>query len=289
MAEYENTDSEYIIQYIDGVPYRMKSEFDFGFISKYGKVFRVFDDQDSGNICFGIKNNGEKFFIKFAGAPAARYDGELSDAVRRLKNALPVYSDLRHKNLIEFIGSEEIGGGFAMIFKWAEGECMGRMYPDSCKKFMLLPIEARLEVFRDILNFLEYTAAQSYAAVDFYDGSIMYDFEKKRTVICDIDFFRKIPSVNDMGRMWGSSLFMSPEEYTLGAPIDEITNVYTAGAMAFALLSDYSRSRGKWTLGEELYNVAEKAVSDERSKRQKSIKQFISEWENALKGCPVFE
>lgn len=32
-------------------------------------------------------------------------------------------------------------------------------------------------------------------------------------MICDIDFFRKSPAVNDMGRMWGSARFMSPEEY----------------------------------------------------------------------------
>jgi len=43
-----------------------------------------------------------------------------------------------------------------------------------------------------------------------------------------------------MGRMWGSSRFMSQEEFTLGVAIDEITNVYPMGAVAFALFGGES-------------------------------------------------
>ncbi len=50
-----------------------------------------------------------------------------------------------------------------------------------------------MQVYLDILSFLEYTASQGYIAIDFYDGSIMYDFTRHKTVICDIDFFRKSP------------------------------------------------------------------------------------------------
>ena len=42
----------------------MKAPFDFSFISQYGKVFKVFDDQDSGNICFGAEKDGERYFVK---------------------------------------------------------------------------------------------------------------------------------------------------------------------------------------------------------------------------------
>ena len=85
-----------------------------------------------------------------------------------------------------------------------------------------------------------------------------------------------------MGRMWGSAKFMSPEEFERGAVIDEITNVYTAGAFAFALFGRYERDFNKWSLSRALYNVAMKAVSDDRGERQRSIKQFIEEWEAAI-------
>lgn len=263
---------------MDFVQFKMKEPYDFSFLGEYGRVFRVFDDQDSGNISFGTEKNGERFFIKFAGAKTAEYDGEPKDAVIRLKAAVPIYETLRHKNLIEYIEAKEIGGGFALIFKWADGECMGRMYPESHRKFTQLPNETKLSVFSDIMDFMKYTAKQKYVAVDFYDGSIMYDFDRQKTVICDIDFFRKSPSVNDMGRMWGSSLFMSPEEYEQGAVLDEVTNVYTLGAMVFALFSDYKRDFSNWTLNNELYNVAVNATNCDRCKRQQTIADFAEEW-----------
>lgn len=272
----------YYLQYIAGIPFKLKRTFDFSFLSEYGRVFKVFDDQDSGNICFGTEKDGERYFIKFAGAPAEQYAGDPEDAIKKLKAALPVYTDLRHKNLIRFIKGEETGGGFSMVFKWADGECMGRMYPAAHKKFMALPVQDKLKVFADILDFFEYIASQNYLAIDFYDGSIMYDFECGKTTICDIDFYRKQPCINDMGRMWGSSLFQSPEEYQLGAVIDEITNVYTIGATAFALFGEYNRTRDKWQLSDELFEVATRAVNDDRTKRQQSIRQLKQEWEAEL-------
>ena len=272
----------YHLQYTDGILFKLKSAFDFSFLKEYGMVFKVFDDQDSGNICFGAKKDRQRYFIKFAGAPTARYNGDPADAIASLKATVPIYNELKHENLIELIETKDIAGGFAMIFKWVEGDCMGRIYPTSHSRFMKLPIKDRLTVFSDILSFFECVAAKKYVAIDFYDGSIMYDFDKQKTTICDIDLFRKQPCINDMVRMWGSSRFQSPEEFQLGATIDEVTNIYTLGATAFALFGEYNRTRESWQLCDELFKVATKAISDDRTARQQSIKQFKEEWEFAI-------
>ena len=81
-----------------------------------------------------------------------------------------------------------------------------------------------------------------------------------------------------MGRMFGSAKFMSPEEFEKGADIDEITNVYTAGAFAFALFGNYSRNIDDWKLSDELFTVASKAVSDNRDERYSSINEFRKAW-----------
>ena len=269
-------------QIIDGIPFVLQAPFDFSFLHEYGRVFKVFDDQDSGNICFGVENNGERYFIKFAGALPARYFGAPTDAVARLRAALPLYRALRHPALIELVSAREVGGGLACAFQWARGECMGRMYPEARRRFMAADLSTRRSVFRDVLSFFAYVAAAGYVAIDFYDGSILYDFESGKTTICDIDFFRKSPAVNDRGRMWGSSRFMSPEEFAPGAPLDEVTNVYTLGATAFALFSDFDRSAACWPLGERAYRTALRAVSDKRTERQRSIREFAAEWEAAL-------
>ena len=267
-----------MVQEIDGVEFRMGEPFDFGFLERFGRVFKVFDDQDSGNICFGTERDGKRYFVKFAGARTARCPGEPGEAVERLKASVPVYRELCHPNLIRLIEAGDMGGGFGMVFEWALGDCMGRMYPEGHERFMALPLEARTEVFHRVLDFLEYVHSRGYLAVDFYDGIIMYDFESGKTTVCDVDFFVKKPYVNTMGRMWGSAIFMSPEEFRMGAEIDEVTNVYTAGAMAFALLGNYSREREDWPLGDGLFELASRAVSDDRDRRPKSIRELRESW-----------
>jgi len=154
-----NFDGE-IIQTVDGVSFRMKAAYDFSFLKKYGRVFKVFDDQDSGNICFGVQKAGEKYFVKFAGAPTARCCDAPAQAVERLRVSLPVYQELRHPSLIQLVSWEEVGqgdsAGVAAVFHWAEGDCMGRMYEEAHQRFMALPVKARLQVYWDVLEFLDY-------------------------------------------------------------------------------------------------------------------------------------
>lgn len=271
------------IRYIDGLPCRLKSPFDFSFLRTYGTVFKIFDDQDSGNICFGIQREAHRYFVKFAGAPTAEYDGSAGDAVKRLADTLPVYRELTHPNLIHLIKSESIGGGLCLLFDWEDAVCMGRMYPESNRAFQAIPMEEKLQIYWDILTFHRFAAEQGYVAIDFYDGSVLYDRARRKTILCDIDFYAKQPYTNRMGRMWGSARFMSPEEYQAGAVIDEITNVYTMGATAFALFADYDRSEENWLLNHALYRTAVRAVSDERSQRQPSLQAFTDEWEQGLR------
>ena len=267
-----------IYQYIDGIKYKMRAGFDFGFLKKYGTVFKVFDDQDSGNICFGINNDDGKVFVKFAGAPTAEYEGSTDEAINRLKGTLSVYEDIRHESLIQLLLAEEIGDGFAMVFKWADGKCMGRMYEDDHRFIMALPVKEKLSIFDSVISFIQCVHDSGYVAVDFYDGSLMYDEGTHITTICDIDFFKKKPYVNDMGRMWGSARFMSPEEYEFGASIDEITNVFTLGQMGFSLFTDSSKDIEVWPLSTEGYKVLEKATNPDRERRYKSIIEFKEAW-----------
>ena len=44
---------------IDNINYVLKKEHNFSWLNKYGKVFRIFDQNDSRNISFGV-DNGEK-------------------------------------------------------------------------------------------------------------------------------------------------------------------------------------------------------------------------------------
>ena len=82
-----------------------------------------------------------------------------------------------------------------------------------------------------------------------------------------------------MGRLWGSSRFMSPEEFELHAIIDSRTNVFNMGAMAFAILGGgKDRSFTKWEASRDLYEIAYRAVNENRTERYASVKEFYEEW-----------
>jgi serine/threonine protein kinase, bacterial len=279
---------------IDNVTFHLKENMNFDWLNALGEVFCVFDQQDSGNLCFGVEKEGKKQFIKYAGAKTAEYTGKPQEAVLRLKNAAILYEELDHPNLIQFIDHFEVENGYAIIFEWFEGECLHSHWsfpppakytnPDSpFYRYKQLPISDRVESMDRLLDFHRYIERNNYVAVDFYDGSILYDFKRHITKICDIDLYEKKPFTNTMGRLWGSSRFMSPEEFQLGATIDERTNVFNMGAIAFGLLGgELDHSYSKWEAGKNLYEVVAKAVEKNRDQRYPSVEEFYTAWSKAI-------
>ncbi|WP_211745666.1 serine/threonine protein kinase [Paenibacillus sp. Marseille-Q4541] len=278
---------------LDQVSFQLKKNKNFEWLKEMGTVFRVFDKQDSGNISFGIQQGGTKKFVKYAGAQTLEYSGDPREAVIRLKQAVPIYKDLSHEHVIRLTDHYEIEDGYALVFEWFNGECLHPhwSFPPPAKyndprspfyRHRQLPIELRLQSLNSLFSFHVNVEKKGYVAIDFYDGSILYDFHSNTTKICDIDVYQKKPFINEMGRLWGSSRFMSPEEFELGATIDEITNVFNMGAMAFSLIGgELDRSFSKWEGSLDLYDVALRAVRPNRDDRYKSVAQFFNEWCNA--------
>lgn len=280
---------------IDKVDFQLQEEHNFDWLKQYGAVFCVFYQQDSGNISFGVEKGEQKYFVKYAGSKPIDFTGNPEDAIERLKKAVPVYQSLEHQHLIKLLDHFSTENGYAVLFEWFEGECLHSHWlfggiakytnPNSpFYRFKKLEVEKRLKALDAIFSFHTYVESQRYVAVDFYDGSILYDFKNNETKICDIDFYRHSPSINDMGDdFWGSSRSKSPEEYDLWAPIDSITNVFNLGAIAFGLLGgEGDRSFSKWDANQGLYEVAIKAVEEDRNKRYSTVKEFYDAWKSVL-------
>ncbi len=271
------------IQWIDGVPYKLKAPFDFSFLSKYGKVFKVFDQSSSGCICFGMEKEGKRYFLKFAGAHTAN-DAlrNVEDTILRLKYSVPKYKEMKHPLLVNLVDAVEVGGGFMTVFDWFNGESFGYPQREMCAKFMALPLEEKQRVYEGILEFHAHAAACGYTAIDFNDQATLYNFDNGEFLICDIDFYAKQYYMNGYGGIWGDPSLMAPEEKRSGAVVDEISNVYAMGATAFVFFAeDDKNARDKWVMSDELYTVAKKAVNDDRRLRQQSIRQLIEEWRAA--------
>lgn len=275
---------------LDGHAFCLRAPFDFAFVAEYGRVFRVFDQQDSGNLCFGVESAQGKRFLKLAGAQTERSAHvPPGEAISRLQATLPVYEALRHPALLNVLDHHAVPGGYLAVFEWFDGTCMGKQYGQH-ERCMALPVAEMLPIYRVILDFHVHVQRRGYLAIDFYDGCILYDFETRQTRLCDIEFYRKLPSKNEMGRMWGSTRYMSPEEHTLGATLDARTNVFTMGATAFQLFGGAEdRSHAKWRLGDATFSVATRAIDPDPDCRFPTLDAYDAAWRQALREEHPFE
>lgn len=195
-----------------------------------------------------------------------------------------------------------------VVFEWASGECLfdhwnfEKYQRDTTikspkERFKELPVNRKWKAIEVLFSFLQDVNQKGYVAVDFYDGSIMYDFLTDTTTICDIDFFKKAPVINDKGNEWfGTKRLKAPEEYKQGCAIDEQTNIFTLGALIFEFFGQFSDkeihqrycnnqfvpcSLANWKLSEESYRVAAKAVSFNKCERYLTFAEFFNEWKEA--------
>lgn len=292
---------------IDNIEFKLKEYQDFSWVNDYGIVFSVIDETGSGCISFGVQKDNKKYFIKIAGAKTVEAEISEQYSIDLLKDAVEKYKNIHHQNLIKYIDSFDINEFFAVIFEYADGECLfdhwnfEKYKNDSTlitpiQKFKKLEISKRLDVVYKLFSFFETFINAGYVAVDFYDSSIIYNFEKDEATFCDIDLFRKLPTKNDLGKdYYGTKRLKAPEENELGATIDELTNEFTLGAIIFDIFSNVSNNDKRYEIGmfipndlEEFelntktYNVLLKATNYDRNNRYTSINEFEVEFRKSL-------
>lgn len=275
-----------IVTEVDGLPVRLRARHDLSFVARWGRVFAVLDQQDSGNLCLGVDGPVGRVFIKYAGAPTVRYDGATETAVANLRRSAEVYRALAHPTLVNLREAVDVGGGHALVFDWIDATPLGRQYERS-HVVRSISLPARSDAVQQILDFHVQAAARGWVAIDLYDGSVMVDADSGRVVLCDLDLYERGPTTNRMGRMWGSTRFMSPEEYRLGAPIDEVTNVFALGALAHTFLGDdATKSRDAWVGSDTQFDVAARAMSAGRDGRWPSVAALAEAWRSAAPSRP---
>lgn len=298
---------------IDDIEFKLREYQDFSWLNNYGKVFLVIDETGSGCISFGIEKDNKKYFFKIAGAKTVEAEISEEESIKLLKEAVVKYQDIKHDNLIKYVDSFDYKEFFVVIYEFAEGECLFDHWNfDRYKKtkevtplmkFKSLSIKKRLNVVEKLFSFFETFIDSGYVAVDFYDSSIMYDFENDEVTFCDIDLFRKLPTKNDLGKdYFGTKRLKAPEENELGATIDELTSEFTLGAIIFDMFSNikniYERyEKGMFIsndfetfeLSKDVYDVLIKATNYDRNNRYNSIKEFHKVFINAVKEGEKYE
>ena len=247
------------------------------YLEAIGTVFATFGApaQDSGNVSYGVQVGGERFFVKtIAPEVEAFCDHETRGAL--LYNAARLRRSCNHSTLPALHRIVETAHGPALVYDWVDGECLygGRDDPQSAhQRFRRLPTDTILAVLDAIYDLHVRLVQRGWIAVDFYDGSLMYDFERRAVHVVDLDNYHLGAFTNQMGRMFGSTRFMAPEEFERGALIDERTTVFTMGRTAVVCLGD--------DIGGALGEVVRRACRQEREARYSSMEEFYAAWQQA--------
>ena len=248
------------------------------FVTRHADVFAVFDwtSQDSGNVSYGVRVGGERLFVKTAGSPEdTRPFLPHPERVTLLHNAVRLARSVSDPALPDLRNVVESAEGPVLVYEWADGELVGtpasrRSDPTSAfARFLALDPHERASALDVVFRLHVKLAARGWIASDFYDGSLLYDFEHRRMHVVDLDSYRDGPFTNDMGRMFGSSRFMAPEEYERGARIDERTTVYTMGRTVAQFLS----------LGMPAIDaLIARACEPDPQRRFRSVTEFYRAW-----------
>jgi serine/threonine-protein kinase len=259
------------------------------YVRRVGDVFAEFGQpaQDSGNVSYGVRVGPDRFFIKTAGAPTSEAFASHDRRVAWLRNAVRVRHSCDDQVMPKLHGVIESPHGPMLVYQWVDGELLHvdhalRGEPECAhQRFRALPADEICHALNAIYALHEQLAAAGWLAVDFYDGALIYDFEQRRMYVMDLDSYRRCPSINDMGRMFGSSRFMAPEEFERGAPLDQRTNVFTLGRTAAVLLSDGTLHRASFRGTDAQYDVMIRACRPDRDQRYGSVGAFVAAWRSA--------
>jgi serine/threonine-protein kinase len=256
-------------------------------LSQAGAIFATFDarTRDSGNVSFGVEAGGRRWFVKTAGDPAdpAPFLPH-GERVALLENAQRLARSVSHPALPALRGVAQSAWGPMLVYAWAPGELVRvpearRADPQSSyQRFRRLPADELTAAIDTILDAHLALCGAGWVAGDFYDGAVIYDFAGRQTWLIDLDSYHRGPFANEMGRMFGSSRFMAPEEFERGARIDERTTVFTLGRTISVFLGDGDLGLAGFRGGEAQYRAMVTACNPDPAARWQSVAELVAAW-----------
>ena len=247
-------------------------------LSRFGKVFAVFDDQDSECLSYGVAVEGARWFVKLA--PDRR-------TARFLRSAAEFHAAVKHPVIVPPASFNDAGSRAGIVYPWVSGSVlyhptksrrMSRTAVDSpLRAFREQPLEIIARVLDDIFDAHLAVAAAGFVAVDFYDGCMLYDPATTEIRLIDLDLYRRGPFVVGSELLEGSNRYLSPEERTEGATVDERTMVHLLGRTARILMDEGDQEQA-WRGTSAQLAVLDRATRTDPALRYRSVADFIQAW-----------
>jgi hypothetical protein len=207
-----------------------------------------------------VEVDGRRWFVKVPVEPRA---------AASLRRAVAVHAVVRHPAIIPLARTMSSDLGPALVYPWVDGDLLHGA-DGALGRFKTRPLWEVLSAVESIFEAHVVVAAAGFVSVDLYDGCFIYDFDRGRMWVCDLDEYRPGPFRVEGDRLPGSRRFMAPEELQSGAVVNERTTVFHLGRTAAVLLDD--------RCPEAADDVVARATAVDPALRHATVAGFVADW-----------
>jgi serine/threonine-protein kinase len=264
------------------------------FVASCGTIITTFDrTQDSGNVSWIVATDAGEYFAKSAGTTAPPAPGQPAPSfdhagrVQLLRNAVEVAASCDHHALARLRNVVETTDGPVLVYDRAPGDLIATPRKDRAdpgspyRRFAALPAERHVPIVRELFDAHVALAAAGWIACDLYDGCLIFDFTTDQLTLIDLDTYVRGPFVNEMGRMFGSDRYLAPEEFALGASIDQRTTVFTLARLALHLGTATTDDPKRYVGGAGLAAILVRATSADPADRYPDVAALATAYAEA--------
>jgi serine/threonine-protein kinase len=243
------------------------------FAEQCGDVFATFQAQDSGCVSFGVESGTRRWFIKGPSTKAA---------APSVASVVEFHARVRHAVIVRPVEVVDVEGLPVLRYPWVDGETLYHATTQHSgtaphERFRRLPVDQIVFAIDAVYSAHVEITREGFVAVDLYDGSLHYDFDRRRMRLIDLDEYRPGPVHAPQGPLPESTRFRSPEEQVPGEVVDERSTVYVLGRVAQILL-DEGDDVGQWRASDDLAAVAERATELEPAARYGTVAELAGVW-----------
>lgn len=157
------------------------------------------------------------------------------EAIRRkFKTEANHYLYLEHPNIValkDFIASNEM---YYLVMEYVEGFTLDQYVANTTGP---IPQERAVVIFVQLLAAIEHAHKQGVIHLDIKPGNVMITH---KGIVKVLDFgisLTKDPVYEDDAKIYGTPLYMSPEQVTRNATIDLRTDIYSLGVTLFQIVT----------------------------------------------------
>jgi serine/threonine protein kinase len=175
--------------------------------------------------------------------------GDQSDAVRRFREEVRALERIDHPHVVRVLGSGETSGFSYLVMEWVDGQSLREIIRTNREASRYCDAATATRWFHEVLQGLSVIHAAGMVHRDIKPANILVTSDG-RARVSDLGLVKQLgedaTACTTTGMAPGTFGYMSPEQLSSSAEVDERSDLYSLGVTFYELLTG-ERPHGVWT------------------------------------------